>query len=68
MTWVGTNRPDLPNILESHSLNEPALRAHVTLYRTIMFGESGLSRLEREAVAVGPRGGGRGADGGGRLR
>lgn len=52
MTWVRTTRDDLPNILASHSLNDAALRAHVGLYRTIMFGPSGLSRLEREAVAV----------------
>jgi alkylhydroperoxidase family enzyme len=26
--------------------------AHVALYRLIMFGQSGLSRTEREAIAV----------------
>jgi alkylhydroperoxidase family enzyme len=52
MTWVRTTRPDLPNVLASHSLNEEAMRAHVALYRTIMYGPSGLSRVEREAVAV----------------
>jgi alkylhydroperoxidase family enzyme len=52
MTWVRTTRRDLPNILASHSLNEDALQAHVALYRTIMFGESGLSHVEREALAV----------------
>jgi alkylhydroperoxidase family enzyme len=36
----------------SHSLNEETMRAHVALYRTIMYGPSGLSRVEREAVAV----------------
>jgi len=28
------------------------MRAHIALYRTIMFGESPLSRAEREAMAV----------------
>lgn len=43
---------ELDNVLASHSLNQAALRAHLDLYRTIMFGESPLSRSEREAVAV----------------
>ena len=54
MPWVRT-APDaagLANILASHSLNADALEAHVALYRTIMFGESPLSRAEREAIAV----------------
>jgi alkylhydroperoxidase family enzyme len=41
-----------PNVLACHSLNPAAMRAHVALYRTIMYGPSGLSRAEREAVAV----------------
>ena len=40
------------NILASHSLNADAVDAHVRLYRTIMFGDSPLSRVEREALAV----------------
>jgi hypothetical protein len=40
------------HILASHSLNPDALQAHVRLYRTIIFGPSGLSRPEREAIAV----------------
>ncbi len=54
MTWV--DRADgaekLPNVLASHSLNPEVLRAHLGLYRAIMFGSSGLSRAEREAIAV----------------
>ncbi|MFQ5426038.1 MAG: carboxymuconolactone decarboxylase family protein [Gaiellales bacterium] len=42
----------MANILGSHSLNHDALRAHVRLYRTIMYGDSPLSRSEREAIAV----------------
>jgi alkylhydroperoxidase family enzyme len=40
------------NILKVQSLNPAALRDHYALYRTIMFGDSPLSRAEREAVAV----------------
>ena len=54
MTWVrhaeGTEH--LARILASHSLNPDALRAHLALYRTIMFGPSDLTRSEREAMAV----------------
>lgn len=42
----------MANILASHSLNRDAMRAHMALYRVIMFGPSGLSRAEREAMAV----------------
>jgi alkylhydroperoxidase family enzyme len=41
-----------PNVVACHSLNAAAMRAHLALYRTIMFGQSGLSRPEREAIAV----------------
>ena len=40
------------NILKSMSLNPPVLRASMELYKAIMFGESGLSRQERELLAV----------------
>jgi len=54
MTWVstapGSDRFD--NILSCHSLNPAVLRAHIALYRAIMFGDSPLSRVEREAVAA----------------
>ena len=54
MTWVRTSPEGaaMANILASHSLNPAALEAHLGLYRTIMFGESPLSRVEREAIAV----------------
>jgi hypothetical protein len=54
MTWVETS-PEArtaDHILASHSLNPEALEAHLLLYRTIMFGPSGVSRAEREAMAV----------------
>ena len=40
------------NIIKSHSLNVEALKAHLDLYRAIMFRPSGLSRAEREGVAT----------------
>jgi uncharacterized peroxidase-related enzyme len=45
-------RGKVSNILKVHSLNPEAMGNHLDLYMTIMFGESGLSRAEREAVAV----------------
>lgn len=49
---VKGSRGKLSNILSVHSLNPPALQAHMDLYMTIMFGPSGLSREEREMIAV----------------
>ena len=40
------------NILKAMSLNPSVLRASIELYRAIMFGESGLSRQERELLAT----------------
>jgi len=45
-------RGKVSNILKVHSLNPEALRDHLNMYMTLMFGASGLSRLEREAIAV----------------
>jgi len=39
-------------ILAVHSLNPAALGAHYDLYRTVMFGQSDLSRAQREMIAV----------------
>jgi uncharacterized peroxidase-related enzyme len=46
------SRGKLANILRVHSLNPGALKAHVDLYMHLMFAKSGLSRMEREAIAV----------------
>lgn len=43
---------NVANILQFHSLNPAALRAHFDLYRTLMFGRSELSRAQREMIAV----------------
>lgn len=45
--WGGVD-----HILKIHSLNPPSLAAHFELYRTLMRGRSGLSRVEREMIAV----------------
>jgi hypothetical protein len=54
MPWVETDpeAKGLDHILEAHSLSPDSVRAHLLLYRTAMFGKSGLSRSEREALAV----------------
>jgi uncharacterized peroxidase-related enzyme len=40
------------NILKAMSLRPGVLQASMALYREIMFGESGLSRKERELLAT----------------
>ncbi len=45
--WGGVD-----NILKIHSLNPPSLAAHFELYKTLMRGPSGLTRAEREMIAV----------------
>ncbi|MDJ0909256.1 MAG: peroxidase-related enzyme [Woeseiaceae bacterium] len=45
-------RGKVSNILKVHSLHPEAMQDHLGLYMTIMFGKSGLSRAEREAIAV----------------
>jgi alkylhydroperoxidase family enzyme len=54
MTWVDTapGSEGMDHILASHSLNPEALQAHLALYREVMFGPSGLTRSEREAIGV----------------
>jgi uncharacterized peroxidase-related enzyme len=40
------------NIVKAMSLNPRVLQASMKLYKEIMFGESGLSRRERELLAT----------------
>lgn len=47
-----SKRGKVANILQVHSLNPGAMSNHADLYMTLMFGKSGLSRAEREAIAV----------------
>jgi uncharacterized peroxidase-related enzyme len=45
-------RGKIANILQVHSLRPGALKAHVDLYMDLMFANGGLSRRERELIAV----------------
>lgn len=42
----------LPNVLAAYSFDQAKLRAFVNFYNDLMFGESALSKLEREMIAV----------------
>lgn len=42
----------IPNVLRTFSYNQDKLRAFSTYYNTLMLAPSGLSKLEREMVAV----------------
>ena len=42
----------VPNVLAAYSFNQAKLRAFVNQYNDLMLGESGLSKLEREMLAV----------------
>ena len=46
------NRGKIADIMTVQSLNARAMKAHLDLYVTLMFGRSGLTREEREAIAV----------------
>lgn len=46
------SRGKVANILQVHSLRPSALQAHLTLYLDLMFASSGLSRRQRELLAV----------------
>lgn len=43
---------DPDNILRIHGINPLVLRAHWEIYRAGMFGESPLTRVQREMIAV----------------
>lgn len=47
-----TKRGKVSNIMMVQSLNPRAMKDHMSLYMTLMFGRSGLSREEREMVAT----------------
>ena len=42
----------VPNVLQAYAFNETKLRAFTEMYNDLMLGESGLSKLEREMIAV----------------
>ena len=43
---------EVDNILKIHSLHPETLADHAQLYKTLMFGKSGLKRAEREMIGV----------------
>lgn len=49
---VRGTRGEVANILQIHSLRPDVLKAHLDLYRSLMFGKSDLTRRERETIAV----------------
>ncbi len=49
---IQRNRGRVSNILRLNSLNPKAMRAHLDLYMTTVFGKGGLSRQEAEIIAV----------------
>ena len=42
----------VPNVIKAYSFDDTHLRGFTTLYNTLMLGPSGLSKLEREMIAV----------------
>ncbi len=50
--WVRNARGSLSNVMQVHSLDPESIRLHIDLYLHLMFGESTLTRLERELIAV----------------
>lgn len=45
-------RGTVANVLQIHSLQPKTLKTHLDLYLSILYGASGLSRQERETIAV----------------
>jgi uncharacterized peroxidase-related enzyme len=42
----------VPNVLQAYSFDEKKLRGFTEMYNELMLGDSGLSKLEREMIAV----------------
>lgn len=42
----------VPNVLKAYAFDDKKLRAFTEMYNDLMLGESGLSKLEREMIAV----------------
>jgi len=45
-------RGEVSNIMKVHSLNPRALTNHLDLYLSLMYGRTGLKRVERELIAI----------------
>jgi uncharacterized peroxidase-related enzyme len=50
--FVRKKRGKISNVMRLHSLNPKAMQAHIELYLTLMFGQSGLTREDRELIGV----------------
>ena len=49
---ITEKRGKISNIMKIHSLNPDAMKNHMNLYISLMFGKSNLSREERELIGV----------------
>jgi len=49
---ITEKRGKISNIMKIHSLNPDAMKNHMNLYLSLMFGKSNLSREERELIGV----------------
>lgn len=49
---IAETRGKVSNVLAVHSQNPAAMKDHLALYDTLLFGSSPLSRSDREAIAV----------------
>jgi len=49
---IKRTRGKIANIFKVQSLNPDALKAHLELYLKLMFGKSGLTRIQREMIAT----------------
>lgn len=49
---IKQKRGKISNIMKIYSLNPQAMKTHMDLYLTLMFGSSGLKREERELIGV----------------
>ncbi len=49
---IAQTRGKVANIMKIHSLHPEAMLRHMELYKTLLFGRSGLKRAERELIAT----------------
>ena len=49
---IAEKRGSVANVFRIESLNPSVMRSHLDFYMKIMYGKSGLSRREREMIAV----------------
>jgi len=49
---IAQTRGKVANIMKVHSLHPEAMLRHMALYKTLLFGRSGLKRAERELIAT----------------